>query len=330
MQGGKTMNDVIRYTNGTMIDFASLPEELQERIRQYAVIDILKDEAKADIQANRVDIDQYIDLWLKTKSERTRKTYRKALDDFFMWLNRNGITHPLLIKAEHVDRYIDDLRGYLKANSVRLKVCGVASFYTTMKRYGHIPVNPFHRAILPRKEYKKAIKTDQSKTIPVMTEAEYKAIIKAIEQEARREGPHAADINAKASAERLLPAVRVMAEYGLRVGAIPTIERRGDYFTYTTKGGKSFTADIRPGILPEGKHPFRGYRVITIQKALKRITTRLKDNGTIRYAYSCHDLRHFFAYRFYTKTRDIVRLKTLLGHASLNVTDIYLQSIGVK
>jgi len=324
------MTDLIQYEPGTMIDLASLPAELQERIKQYAVIDILKDEAKADIQANRIDIDQYIELWLKTKSERTRQTYRKAINDLFHWLNLNGITHPLLIKAEHVDRYIDELRGKLKANSVRLKACGASSFYNTMKRYGHISVNPFHRANLPRKEYKKAVKTDQRKTIPVMTENEYKAIIKAIEQEARREGNHAGDVNARAGAERLLPAVRVMAEYGLRVGAVPTIERRGDYFTFTTKGGKSFTQEIKPDTLPEGKHPFKGYRVITIQKAFKRITNRLKEKGIIQYAYTCHDLRHYFACRFYEKTRDIVRLKSLLGHASLNVTDIYLQSIGIK
>ena len=324
------MTDLIKYEPGTMIDLNTLPAELQARIKQYAVIDILKDEVKADIQANRIDIEQYITLWLKSKSERTRQTYRKAINDFFQWLNLNGITHPLLIKAEHVDRYIDELRGRLKNNSVRLKACGVASFYTTMKRYGHITVNPFHRATLPRKEYKKAIKTDQNKTIPVMTEKEYKAIIKAIEKETRREGTHIAEANARGGAERLLPAVRVMAEYGLRVGAIPTIERRGDYFTYTTKGGKSFNADVKADTLPEGKHPFKGYRIITMQKALKRVTDRLKDSGVIQYAYTCHDLRHYFASRFYSETKDIVRLKSLLGHASLNVTDIYIQSIGIK
>ena len=324
------MTDLIQYKPGAMIDLDTLPAELQARIKQFAVIDILKDEVKADIQANRIDIEQYIALWLKSKSERTRQAYRKAINDFFQWLNLNGITHPLLIKAEHVDRYIDELRGRLKNNSVRLKACGVASFYTTMRRYGHISVNPFHGATLPRKEYKKAIKTDQNKTIPVMTEKEYKAIIKAIEKETRREGNHIAEANARGGAERLLPAVRAMAEYGLRVGAIPTIERKGKYFTYTTKGGKSFNAGIKAGTLPERKTPFKGYKVITIQKAFKRITDRLKDTGAIQYAYTCHDLRHYFAFRFYSQTKDIVRLKSLLGHASLNVTDIYIQSIGIK
>jgi len=322
------MTPLIKYGTDTLLDLKSLPADLQERIKQYAALDILKDEAKADIQASRIDIDKYLSLWLKTKSEKTKGAYRRAVDDFFKWLSLNGITHPLLVKAEHVDRWIDELKGRLKPNSVRLKACGLASFYSTMKRYGHITVNPFHRATLPRKEYKKAIRTDQNKTIPVMSDKEYRAIVAEIERQADRSGIQA-DANAKAGAVRLLPAVQVMADYGLRVGAVPTIERRGDYFTYTTKGGRSFTRDIK-GSFPKGRTPFADYKIITIQTSFKRITNRLKDAGTIAYPYTCHDLRHYFARKYYTDTKDIVSLKALLGHASLNVTDIYLQSIGIK
>jgi len=324
------MVNLIKYKPGTILDFDKLPPDLQDRIKQYAVIDILKDEAKAGIQANRIDIEQYIALWLKSKSDRTKQTYRTAIADFFKWLDMNGIPHPLLIKAEHVDRYIEELKTNLKSNSVRLKACGVASFYSTMKRYGHIAENPFHRATLPKKEYKKAIKTDQSKTIPVMTDKEYSIILKAIDKNSKRKGNHISEMNSSIAAARLLPAVRVMAEYGLRVGAIPTIERRGNYFTYTTKGGKSFTQDIKPHTLPDGKTPFKGYPIISIQKAFKRITDKLTEQGAIQYAYTCHDLRHYFAVRFYRETKDIVKLKGLMGHASLNITDIYLQSIGIK
>lgn len=51
------MTDLIQYTPVPIIDLKILPAELQERIKQYAVIDILKDEIKADIQANRIDIE---------------------------------------------------------------------------------------------------------------------------------------------------------------------------------------------------------------------------------------------------------------------------------
>lgn len=323
------MIDLVKFDTGKMIDLADLPPSLQKRIRQYAIIEILTDEAKEDIKANRIDIGQYLSLWLKNKSARTRQTYQKAIDDFFYWLSINGITHPLLVRAEHVDRYIEDLKGYLKPNSIRLKICAVSSFYSTMKRYGHITLNPFRHSMLPKKEYKKAIKTDQAKTIPVMTEPEYDAILRAIKRETKRRGKHISNANAREAAKRLLPAVKVMAEYGLRVGAIPTIEVRDGYFTYTTKGNKSFKQKMKPGF-PSDRKPFKGYKVITIQKGFKRTTERLKDGGIIQHAYSCHDLRHRFAFKYYSETHDIVGLKALLGHASINVTDVYLQSIGIS
>lgn len=128
-----------------------------------------------------------------------------------------------------------------------------------MKRYGHVAVNPFHGASLPRKQYKKAIKNDQGKTIPVMNEREYRAILDEIKATARRHGKHHSHANAQNGARRLLPAVRVMAEHGLRVGAVPTIEVKGDYFTYTTKGGRSETQNLKPGIMPARGDPVRLY-----------------------------------------------------------------------
>jgi integrase len=163
-----------------------------------------------------------------------------------------------------------------------------------------------------------------------MSASEYQTILEAIQADTTRAGGHVSNTNASEAAGRLLPAVRVMAEYGLRVGAIPTIENRGTYITYTTKGGKSQTQEIIPGTLPAGRNPFQGYIIITIQKAFSRLTSRLAEAGAIRYPYSCHDLRHYFACQHYSKNRDIVTLKALLGHASLNVTDIYLQSVGAQ
>jgi len=52
-------------------------------------------------------------------------------------------------------------------------VSACSSFYTYLTRHRHIKNNPFHNSPLPRKEYKKAVHTDQSKTISVMNEEEF-------------------------------------------------------------------------------------------------------------------------------------------------------------
>ena len=43
-----------------------------------------------------------------------------------------------------------------------------------------------------------------------------------------------------------------------------------------------------------------------------------------------YDLRHFFATMFYHKTRDLLMLKTLMGHKKIETTLIYTQLIGFK
>lgn len=325
------MTEIIRIESGELIDFESLPDSLKKKIRLHAEYDIIKDKLKDDIKAGRIDVNKYLEQWLKTrKSERTRLTYERAIMDLFSFIQKIGIAHPLLVKAEHVDQFILELEKLkLSANSIRLKVTACSSFYSMLKRYGHITSNPFIGANLPKKQYKKAIKPDQKKTIPVMNEDEYKTIIDELERMAKTRGKHIKFKLMRQSAAELLPAVHVMADYGLRVGAISTVEIKGDYLTFTTKGEKSQIMALLPDTKLTGK-PFRDYRVITIQKGFTRLTKRLTEQGKIRHAYSCHDLRHLFAVNHYQQHKDIVALMFALGHASVNVTMIYLQSLGLE
>ena len=324
------MVDLIKTENGKIFDLASLPVDLQRQIYQHAQYDILKDQAKKEIKVEQIDFPAYVETWLQDKTERTREAYRIAVSGFLSWVEGRSIAkHPLLIERTHAKQYIQHLSSELKPNSIRAKIAALSSLYSELQDDSKIPVNPFRnlKKQLPKKEYKKAVKTDQNKTIPVMSRKEYKSILAEIRKQMKRPGEHQSMKNSRRAAARLLPAVQVMAEYGLRVGALQTVERDDQEFTFKTKGDKSFRREME-SYFPEGKHPFEGYHVSALQMTLKSITKRLHAAGKIRHAYSAHDFRHFFAVEFYQKTGDLVRLKSLLGHASLNITDIYLQSIG--
>lgn len=324
------MTEIIRIESGELIDFESLPENLKKKIRLHAEYDIIKDKLKDDIKAGRIDVNKYLEQWLKSrKSERTRLTYERAIMDLFSFIQKIGIAHPLLIRAEHVDQFILELEKLkLSSNSIRLKVTACSSFYSMLKRYGHITSNPFIGANLPKKQYKKAIKPDQKKTIPVMNEDEYKTIIDELERMTKTRGKHVKFKLMRQSAAELLPAVRVMADYGLRVGAIPSVEIKDNQLLFTTKGNKAQGLPLKQGNNLHGK-PFKDYKIITIQKAFARVTHKLHEQGKIRHPYSCHDLRHYFAVNHYQHYKDIVALMFLMGHASINVTMIYLQSMGL-
>ena len=60
-------------------------------------------------------------------------------------------------------------------------------------------------------------------------------------------------------------------------------------------------------------------------------TNELCANGEIEYAYSFHDLRHYYASLYYKNSNhNISVLKKLLGHTNLNTTDKYVQDHGLN
>ncbi len=327
--------DNLILPDGKLMPISDLPENLQKKIQQYAALDIYKDRAKEVIEANQVDINEIVIQWLAIrKSSKTQEAYKKALDDFFIFLKSLNI-NPLLVKPGLTDKYMMQLTGRLKPNTIRQKMSACSSFYSLLKRYSFISVNPFHGAALPRKEYRKAIQTDLTKTIPVMNKEEYEIILEEIENRIKTFGKRSCDKRIRVGAKKLKIAIHFMAEYGLRAGAIQTIIIQDDRFSFLTKGNKSYNRileDESKNLIMNfpNKQPFKTYGKKTMQSALKTITSFLYESRLIRYSYSCHDFRHFYAVNFYEKEKDIVRLKALLGHASINVTDVYLQSLGIK
>ena len=233
-----------------------------------------------------------------------------------------------MVKAEHVDSYLLYLKNKYKNNTIRLEMCACSSFYSSLRRYGYITTNPFYGSPLPRKEFKKAIQTDQKKTIPVMNQEEFDIIMKTLRQMSRMKGKKAQIKNSRRSARRLIPVIHFLGTYGLRVGSLLSVEVKDGYFTFTGKGNKSQRVELEDDIV-KGTKPFKNYKVITIQKAISRVTGKLFKERLIRHWYSCHDFRHYFACQYYNRTKDIIKLKQKLSHASVNVTDIYLQSVGV-
>lgn len=330
------MIDLIKIDD-KVLDLEKLPPDQQEKIRNFAKLYILKDQAVDEIKAGQVNLDKLITQWLKNKqSKHTRAAYRKAVADWLEYLDRAGVKHPLLARAENADAWISELKEKdLANNTILLKARAVSSFYSTLRRYRHVSVNPFYGAPAPKKEYKKRVDPDGD-NIPIMNEKEYQEFIKELEARIKGHGNHISIKHKRENAKMLLPVVHFLGEYGLRSGAVSSIELKGDHFSFTTKGGKKQTLELKPETKKIIKRfrlsnkPFKDIELRRIQGAIKRLSEKLKNENKIKHIYTSHDFRHYFAVKYYQETKDIVRLKDLLGHASINVTDIYLQSINLK
>lgn len=134
----------------------------------------------------------------------------------------------------------------------------------------------------------------------------------------------------------LRAAIVMMAQAGLRVGALPSLSITGPRWTATTKGkdqaGK-VPEEARKAITTAGlslRSPFKDWTAGSIAKAFEYLARKLREAGRIRARYSVHDLRHAFAVRLYQETHDVYQVEKALGHANVGVTEGYLRSIGLE
>jgi integrase len=131
-------------------------------------------------------------------------------------------------------------------------------------------------------------------------------------------------------------AAAIMSGLGIRAGALPTMEKRGERYRVTSNG-KDFFIDIAPDMIKrmgaaglDLKKPFSGKTANSIELKVAYHIKKLYHAGKMVAAYSCHDLRHFAAVREYSKDKDIKRVRDFLHHSSISITERYLRSIGVK
>lgn len=86
----------------------------------------------------------------KSVSEETRRAYRRAISDFFLFL---GGKHPAEITPADVQVWRDHLRAQRKRPStVAFKLAVVRSFFEYLKAAGVIPLNPAATKLVPPPE----------------------------------------------------------------------------------------------------------------------------------------------------------------------------------
>lgn len=295
-----------------------MPQHLQAALNKHALWDLLKEQAKESIVAHQVDFVELSEQFVLRKAKNTQISYKIGLSLFFSHCRTIGI-HPLTIKPDQVDQWIDILSDELQPNSVRTRVFAVSSFFRHLKRYRYISHNPFLGATVPTKKYKYA-NTDFQ-----LTQCEFDKIMSFIDG-LLSINPHTqAQKNKLESLRMLKSALLILRHYGIRVGALDSIKLNGDHFIAITKGGK-----ITKHFVDIDTQAFSyKFKKNTVQKAFFRLCAHLHKAGVIKKVYNCHDIRHLFAFEYYSQTKDIVGLKNKLTHSSLHVTDIYLQHLNL-
>ena len=195
-----------------------------------------------------------------------------------------------------------------------MTLAACSAFYSYLEAVRYIERSPFVGIKYPKKVYKKAVKPDQGKPIPVMNDAEYQTIIETL-----AETTESGNRIERESARRMLPAFHFMAAYGLRVGDLLTVRIEDiERFSYRQKGGDVLQRRLLPETVEllqscgmTGRSPFAGIAKITVQKAMQRIATGLAAGGKIRHAYSAHDFRYANLLSFLTFSPKVLSTRYL-------------------
>lgn len=279
--------------------------EQLDAIAKAVVLEDLKDDLKHRRDLAKVDLPTLQEAFLtRQKSTHTRRAYESALNLLTAWAKRAGV-HIIEMKPRHADVFIASLEG--AASSIRLKVAVVSSFFAFLTRETENRVtNPFRgtRARPKRQTSAPLVPTDEDTRI-LLTVSE----------------------------GSLHAAILCMVEHGFRIGALPTLEIWGARYKASSKGkllaGELSTETIEAikesGLDP--RHPWAGTDPEAIRDAFRYLARTLYKKGTIKAPYSVHDLRHYYAIKQYRQDHDIYRLKELLGHSSIQVTETYLRGI---
>jgi integrase len=282
------------------VSFAALLDTAQKMIGAANVAGI-------DWQAERA---LFLDNAGSENSRHTHRGYDNALRKLEAWAAALGI-NSLELSPAQADDFIYSLKAAGAASAtVRLATAAASSFYEFIHRRHPAIDNPFRGSKARPKE-----KIVRPLAIPTAKEVE--TIIK-----------------------KLPPiwaaAVSIMANLGLRCGALPSLSIKGDRY-YSHSKGKDIDGDIAPNIVDRIKaagltlrEPFTGRSTNSIEIMIAYYIKKLHQSGKVKAAYSCHDFRHFAAAREYGKDKDILRVRDFLNHSSVVITERYLRSLGIK
>lgn len=314
-----------------------------------ALRDLRRDKVKGAlsgaVKAAKFDREQAVEDFLidGSRGPRTQAAYRLALKKLFGYADMMGV--PLVqmgrSDANRFRKWLEEREakyrgGKLRANSQRLVLAAVSAFWKYLEVTEVVQTNPWVGLALPQHEFKHRPRPDSDEpTVPVMNDREYAEMLRELKARRRIKAVTMAEQRMRDSARRLLPLIRLLGETGLRLGdALSMKVEEGDAkASFKVKGGRTRVLTLPEEVLRQfrggPKRPFAGWNLQSTGAAIARLGATLHEKGRIRHSYTAHDLRHRYAANLYKQTRDVLAVQRALGHASLNVTQVYLQGLGV-
>ena len=315
--------------------FEELDKNSQKSVIQIAMVDNLKKDLQFKAKIAKLNYEEIkVTFLANLNSAHTKEAYSRALSRLETYLKILGKSFAELTTLES-DQFIQSSfitksmnNGTINMGAedrapaaIRRDASAISAFYSFVERVtNHAIMNPLRGTrALPKKTAKK--------DIVVPSEADVVAIL-----------------NSKLMSRELRAAFAIMALRGLRVGGLPnlTIDYETHAFSAISKG-KEYKGNFDDSIQIPGCKSildylkvFKGKRKPFVELSDTRLKmqvaywmAKMNKSGLVSSVFSAHDFRHFYASHHYQANKDIYRLKTLLNHGSIAVTETYLKTLNV-
>ena len=261
--------------------------------------------------------------------DKSLKAYRIDLRQF---LQQGTIINISDITTDMLEKYIATLNKEYKPRTVKRKIASIKAFYSYLEYKEYIKKNPFNKVKVKIRE-----PVILPKTIPLHTVETFLAIIYKQRKDANT-------IYQKRNALRDAAVIELLFATGLRISELCSLRKNDiDLFDQTVlvygKGSKERRIQIGNDdvikILKEYKKEYEseikncdyffanqsGKKLS--DQAVRRMINKYSSLAAINLHITPHMFRHTFATSLLEADVDIRYIQEMLGHSSINITQIY-------
>ena len=278
---------------------------------------------------NRPEREFLDSLIAKRYSTHTIDSYQRDIDFFFEFLNEQNVLMTNVDRNVIRDFEDSQLKKGVGARSLQRRITSCRQFYAFLQKKGYTLTNPFRSARAPKKpvRYPSTLTTEQ--VIALLNENAKRTDFLALRDQAILE---------------------LMYASGMRASEIVTLKARNiDYrsrmIRVIGKGDKERLVPISKTAVPVMQTYFKKLRPELYSKhhstrpadafflndrgenltvrGLEYILRQVENKTGFYYGLHPHILRHTFATTFIDNGADLRLVQELLGHSSINTTQIY-------
>jgi site-specific recombinase XerD len=263
-----------------------------------------------------LNIEKELTIFLDSRnSPFTKKNYKTGIDFFLNYCKTNHLDTRLL-KRQDVLQYLIWLRDFGYSNNKTkgwfdITIVSISSFYTFLQRdTDGLIMNYFLGNGIKYEE-----KVQELKELPTIEDIR---------------------ILLENSSKKTSLAIRIMSETALRIGAMEKLvisktKTRGYVYQSYSKG-KIVTGKISKELVDLIGHTGKVFKEWEYKKDSNKISKEIikyKKKYNLCFGSLAHSFRHYATCKLYEETKDIMKVKKLLNHLDVSVTQKYLVRLGV-